>query len=67
MGLALVQRATHLLGGHVLVESGQGHGSEFTVVLPGAVPAVTVASNGAAPERPSLAARSLSKHALPRL
>jgi signal transduction histidine kinase len=52
--------------GHVLVESAPGQGSEFTVVLPGAVPAVSVASSVAA-ERRSLDARSLSKHALPRL
>jgi signal transduction histidine kinase len=37
MGLALVQRAAHLLGGRVHVDSTPGAGSEFTVVLPGAL------------------------------
>ena len=37
MGLALVQRAAQLLGGQVTVDSVAGQGSEFTVVLPGAV------------------------------
>ena len=37
MGLALVHRATQLLGGQVTVDSVAGQGSEFTVVLPGAV------------------------------
>ena len=39
MGLALVQRATQLLGAQVHVESAPGNGSQFTVVLPGVVPA----------------------------
>jgi len=39
MGLALVQRATQLLGAQVHVESVPGNGSQFTVVLPGVVPA----------------------------
>jgi signal transduction histidine kinase len=39
MGLALVQRATQLLGAQVYVESVLGNGSQFTVVLPGVVPA----------------------------
>ena len=39
MGLALVQRAAHLLGGRVSLDSTPGAGSEFTVVLPGALPA----------------------------
>ncbi len=39
MGLALVQRAAQLLGGHVTVESVLGKGSEFSVVLPGAIDA----------------------------
>ncbi len=37
IGLALVQRAVRLLGGHVSVESVPGKGSEFAVTLPGAV------------------------------
>jgi signal transduction histidine kinase len=37
MGLALVYRAAHLLGGTVSVESGADHGSEFTIALPGAL------------------------------
>jgi signal transduction histidine kinase len=39
MGLALVQRAAQLLGGQISLESVPGEGSEFTVVLPGAVAA----------------------------
>jgi signal transduction histidine kinase len=39
MGLALVHRAARLLGGHVSVESVLGEGSEFSVLLPGALPA----------------------------
>jgi signal transduction histidine kinase len=37
MGLALVHRAARLLGGHVSLESVPGEGSEFSVVLPGAL------------------------------
>ncbi|MCW5893381.1 MAG: HAMP domain-containing histidine kinase [bacterium] len=41
MGLALVQRAVRLLGGEVTLESEPGAGSEFRVVLPGAIGAAT--------------------------
>lgn len=34
LGLSLVQTIVHAHGGDVLVESNQGHGSKFTVVLP---------------------------------
>jgi signal transduction histidine kinase len=50
MGLALVQRAVQLLGGRVAVESVPGKGSEFSVLLPGAVDASTGTS---APENVS--------------
>jgi signal transduction histidine kinase len=53
MGLALVQRAAQLLGGRVSVESVPGKGSEFAVVLPGAVPADTTST-----EAPALVAAS---------
>jgi signal transduction histidine kinase len=44
MGLALVQRAAHLLGGRISLESVPGQGSEFTVTLPGAAIATTTTS-----------------------
>jgi signal transduction histidine kinase len=39
MGLALVQRAAQLLGGHVTVRSTPAVGSEFTILLPSALDA----------------------------
>ena len=56
MGLALVQRAAQLLGGHILVESAPGQGSEFTVVLPGAVPATTPVATPPLPSHAAFAA-----------
>ncbi|HXJ33957.1 MAG TPA: HAMP domain-containing sensor histidine kinase [Candidatus Eisenbacteria bacterium] len=54
MGLALVQRAAHLLGGQVDLESIPGEGSEFTVTLPGALAAEShVLIETTAPERAS--------------
>jgi signal transduction histidine kinase len=52
MGLALVHRAAQLLGGQVSVESTPGHGSEFMVVLPGAL-VEAPAQRAAAPFAPS--------------
>jgi signal transduction histidine kinase len=62
MGLALVQRAAQLLGGQVSVESVPGKGSEFAVVLPGAVPAPTtsITVSDPAPGSPAGLAVSLS-------
>ena len=38
LGLAITQRFCHLLGGDILVRSEHGHGSTFSVFLPGSVP-----------------------------
>jgi signal transduction histidine kinase len=38
LGLALVQRCVHMLGGEVKVKSAVGEGSEFTVLLPNVLP-----------------------------
>jgi signal transduction histidine kinase len=59
MGLALVQRAAQLLGGHVSVESVQGKGSEFSVLLPGAVSAPDTIDARTAPSTPASSLESL--------